>query len=144
MYLLYSAAWIILSDFFIHNFFPHTQLWHTAKGLAYLLTSGAILYGLLRRMVAETNRLEHTLAEIFRQSAFGIYFSDKDGNILDCNSAFAGLVARNPQDLIGCKLSELIDPADRPAFLTEWSRSFHDPVFAHRVQRTSIRQCPPE
>src|SRR3954470_19750577 len=126
VYLLYSCAWIVLSDFVVHRFFTHTQLWHTAKGLGYLVTSGAILFALLRRMVVETNRLEHTLTQIFRQSAFGIYFGDKQGNILDCNSAFAGLVAQNPSDLLGSPVSNLVDPTLRETFRAEWSRSFQD------------------
>src|SRR3954469_355815 len=122
VYFLYSTAWIVITDSVVHKFFPHNKLWHTGKGLLFLLTSSAILYTLLRRMLDDSNRFENTLSEIFRQSEFGIYLGDPNGRLLDCNSAFANMVGNSRAELVGIEIADLVHTDDQQRFKEEWKR----------------------
>jgi two-component system, cell cycle sensor histidine kinase and response regulator CckA len=138
VYWLYSGTWIVLSDLMVNKFLPRASVWQTAKGLAFLLTSGAIIYELLRRMAAEARRFEHTLTEMFRQSAFGIYLADAEGNILDCNQAFASTFAKHPTDLIGSKIELLVAPGERQSFRAEWLDAFQAKAASHSVHKVQL------
>jgi two-component system cell cycle sensor histidine kinase/response regulator CckA len=135
VYFLYSTAWIVITDSIVHRFFPHSAFWHTAKGLLFLLTSGAILYTLLRRMLDESNRFENTLSEIFRQSEFGIYLGDSSGTMLDCNNAFANIVGLPRADVIGTPIAALVHVDDRDRFHEEWKRISETASTGEHVQR---------
>lgn len=58
---------------------------------------------------------------IFFRSAVGIAISDLDGALVDVNPAFADIVGRAPQDLVGMRLPELLQ-ADADPTLGEFYR----------------------
>ncbi|MGH3999365.1 MAG: diguanylate cyclase domain-containing protein, partial [Pseudonocardiaceae bacterium] len=57
---------------------------------------------------------EARFRQIFSVSAVGIAVSDLDGTLVAANRAFAGIVGRAPEDLIGAALPELLDADDDP------------------------------
>ncbi|HWR14722.1 MAG TPA: PAS domain S-box protein [Terriglobales bacterium] len=126
LYLLFSASWIICTDILLEQIVVSSVTWHTAKGLVFVTSSGAILFWLCRRLVIEAHRMERALTEIFQQTAFGVYFADEHGTVLDCNEAFARLLGYSSDSLIGMNLRTLIHADQQDAAVNEWRKLFSD------------------
>lgn len=109
-YVLFSAAWIVVTDLFLEQLIDSSMAWHTIKGLVYVAASGCILYVLCRKLLFEAHRLESTLSEIFQQSEFGIFLGDRHGKVLDCNDAFGRLLGYKEDELIGSNIRRFIHP----------------------------------
>ncbi len=73
---------------------------------------------------------EARFRQIFSASAVGIAVSDLDGTLVAANRAFAGIVGRAPQDLIGAALPELLDADDDPT-LSEAYRALSNGELTH-------------
>src|SRR4051812_3330146 len=101
LYLLFSAAWIVTTDVISGESLTSALGWQTAKGLLYVVISGAILFSLCRGLVIDANRLERTISQIFRQSEFGIFLGSEAGEIVDCNEKFAQTLGFGVDELIG-------------------------------------------
>ena len=83
---------------------------------------------------------EEQLREIFDQAADGIFVSDAQGRILSINRAACAFVQRSREDLLGTRLSELVDAQDIPrlveaqaaeAMTGEWRVRRADGGWAH-------------
>ncbi|HEV7452073.1 MAG TPA: EAL domain-containing protein [Pseudonocardiaceae bacterium] len=57
---------------------------------------------------------ETRFRRIFSEAPVGIAISDLDGTVVAANRAFAGMVGRTPDDLIGAALPELLHTEDDP------------------------------
>lgn len=78
-YLVFGAAWILVSDTLLPTLVQETGQWQTYKGLAFILASAAIIYLLVRQELAARGQLEEELhpAErsfqlMFEQSVAGV------------------------------------------------------------------------
>ena len=101
-YLLFSIIWIVTTDLLSEYLAQqHGTYLQTVKGIIYVCLSGGILCWLTRSLVAETGRLEETVAEIFDQSKFGVFILDDAGRILDCNERCAAMLGYKPAEIIG-------------------------------------------
>ncbi len=101
-YFLFSVIWIVTTDLLSHYLGRQQDIYlHTIKGIVYVCVSGGILWWVTRSLVAEANRLEGTVAEIFEQSKFGVFILDEGGTILDCNERCAAMLGYKPTEIIG-------------------------------------------
>lgn len=66
-----------------------------------------------RRAYADLRHSEAQLRRTFADAAIGIALCSLDGRILDCNAAFARMLARSQEELRGVDLSTLTHPDDR-------------------------------
>ncbi len=57
---------------------------------------------------------EARFRQVFSEATVGIAISDLDGTLVTVNRAFAGIVGRAPEDLIGAALPELLHDEDDP------------------------------
>lgn len=80
---------------------------------------------------------EGRFRQIFSASAVGIAISDLDGTLITANRAFAGIVGRAPQDLIGAELPELLDAED-DSLLSEAYRQLTSGELTHFRHRGKI------
>lgn len=65
---------------------------------------------------------------IFANSAIGIAYGDIGGRITRCNEAFASIVGRRPQELIGKSPGDLIDERDRESEIAKAKQLWADKI----------------
>ena len=74
------------------------------------------------RLERRIHELEHSFEASIRYSPVGRALIDLDGRWLQVNTAFADMVGRHPNDLIGRPGIELVHPDDRPRVRAETRR----------------------
>lgn len=121
-YLLFGAAWILLTDTVLPALVEDTGRWQTYKGLVFVLASAGIIYGLVRRELAARRRAEvnlraseRLLRTMFEQNVAGVFRTTMDGEILACNRALARILGyEEPAAVIGTNaLDYYADPEQR-------------------------------
>lgn len=122
LYLLFGAAWILLSDTLLPALVEDTGQWQTYKGLVFVLASAAIIYGLVRRELAGRRRAEASLRAserrfrtMFEQNVAGVFRTTMDGEILDGNPALASILGyEEPGAVVGTNARDYYaDPEQR-------------------------------
>jgi len=130
LYLLFGAAWILVTDSVLPRLVDDVgawRTWQTYKGLVFVLLSAAVI-GLLvhrelaarRRAERERERAEARYRVLFERNVAGVFRTRPEGEILDCNRALARLLGHeSPDELIGTDArSHYAEPSDRE----EWIR----------------------
>lgn len=84
-------------------------------GLAY---ENARLYGALAERLDEIRTLQQYQESVIRSSSSGIVVLDREGRLHSANPAFAALVGRPEQELIGRSFGELLPGVELPTPLT--------------------------
>lgn len=110
-YLALSLIWITFSDRVVHGMSddPATlSRIQTYKGWAFVTLSAAILFFIVRRTIAAVQAVQSANEEstellrgIFESSALGIVVMDETGHYVTVNPAFAELVGRPVDSLVG-------------------------------------------
>jgi two-component system, cell cycle sensor histidine kinase and response regulator CckA len=149
-YLLWSLAWVILSDEVLHLFLSRVEgIWtyETIKGVVYVLVSAALVWAAIRaceldyhkRQLAEEARF-HSLSE---SGLIGIFGWNADGKVVDANDTFLELSGYSRKDLLSGRIwLDRVTPREFSA-----PRSF-DPVassariFEHEVIRKDGSRVP--
>lgn len=135
LFLLFSVAWIVVTDLLFGTYLNTTLAWHTAKGLLYVASSGMVLFWLCRVLVFEAQRWERTLLEIFRQTEIGVCFTEPDGRILDCNNAYARILGYSDSELVGRNFFEPVDPSH-----LEGAKANIQELFERRASGAYVRE----
>lgn len=127
-YLIFGAAWILVTDTLLPTLVEDTGQWQTYKGLVFVLASAGIIYLLVRRELSARRRAEGELQVserryrvMFEESVAGVFRSAMDGEILDANRAMAELLGFDkPEELIGADArSYYSDPKQREGWIAE-------------------------
>lgn len=127
-YLVFGAAWILVTDTLLPLLVQDPGQWQTYKGLVFVLASAAIIYWLVHRELAARRRAEeHRRASerryqvMFEKSVAGFFRSAMDGEILDCNRELARLLGfEGADELIGTNArSYYPDAGEREAWIEE-------------------------
>ncbi|MEQ1719103.1 MAG: PAS domain S-box protein [Hyphomicrobium sp.] len=126
IFLLFALIWIFASDHVLdvmagdHKTFA---LYQTYKGTAFVATTAALIFWLVRTPLAAliTSRdLEAIAAAQFRgvydHALAGIAIGDKRGRIESCNRVFCDLLGYSEVELIGADFEMTIHPDDRLSY----------------------------
>jgi diguanylate cyclase (GGDEF)-like protein/PAS domain S-box-containing protein len=97
---------------------------------------------LLQAKVTTEHQLQATEArfrQVFSEAAVGIVISDLDGTLVAANREFAGMVGRDPNDLIGTELPKLLHTEDDPTLGAAYHElaSGERAYFRHQGQLTA-------
>jgi len=126
-YAIAAVAWILLSDSFV-ALFPQgiAAAMQTGKGLAFVLTTTAVLYfviarfsdqlGLASSHAASTERL---LTQVVETVPVGVVLTNSDGEITFVNPAGEGLLGLTGPESVGRTLEEICfydDPSRAASF----------------------------
>jgi len=117
LYFLFSFFWIYFSDLALNLFFKdlnNAQFLQTIKGLIFISLSSILLYFLIKKFFKtiqnEKSQLLKTneiLEKIIENAPVIIFWKDKKGVYLGCNTAFLELMNLNTKnDLLGKKDSD--------------------------------------
>ena len=111
VYLAAGGLWILLSDWLVARFaadLGQLVAFQVGKGLAFVLLSGALIYGLVRR---ERDRWEaaqrdlrdskRLLDAVVEGTSDAVYVKDREGRYLLINQAGAEVVGETPGAMIG-------------------------------------------
>ncbi|TXD37788.1 EAL domain-containing protein [Lujinxingia vulgaris] len=117
-YILLAALWILLSDALVNALFTapaSRELAQTLKGLFFIISSGLLLYVLLRRHLAALHTVERQLVtrdahigRIIDTMANGVALIDLNGALVDVNPALCRLLHQPADALLGTTLGPLI------------------------------------
>ena len=118
MYFLFSILWIYFSDTAINLLFEDLdklQFFQTIKGGLFVSISSVILYFYSKRQFInlqnekdELARTNYILENIIENAPIMIFWKDKNGVFLGCNTQFLNLLnLKNKNDLFGKKDSDL-------------------------------------
>jgi PAS domain S-box-containing protein len=95
---------------------------------AAIAIENARLYAAAQQEIAERKRAEESLREseqryrlLFERSLAGVYRTSPDGQVLDCNAAFARILGYDSrEEAIGCQAQDFyFDDAEREAFIEQ-------------------------
>lgn len=121
VYVAAAGLWISLSDSALDRFVKDRELLlqlSETKGWMFVLTTGVLLYVMLRRSVALRMNIEEALAqseELFRTSfasaPHGMALMQKDGRFVRVNSALTELLGDTEQGLLSRSLGIIIAPS---------------------------------
>ncbi len=110
-YMVFAGLWITVSDALVAMLFRDIEsIEHVSifKGLAFVLVTSLLLYGLLRRELLRRQRMEaaQRVSAAERRALLDhlpqrIFFKDTRSVYLSCNKAFAADVNRRPEEFIG-------------------------------------------
>lgn len=127
--LLYASAstlWIILSDFvvtaWIDTSLP-TSILHSVKGIAFVLVTSAILYGILRWLYRREDAIHLAYKKILHDPSQFFWLSDKDGTGLHLSHGFEVITGASLDVFAERPWPQFIHPADREKFLQERERA---------------------
>src|SRR5581483_11303841 len=112
-YIVFSAIWICTTDLILQALGITASHAQSLKGILYVAISGAILFALASKFLNDARRLETTLAQLIRQTEFGVWFLGLDGTILDCNEAAAAFIGHTPDQLRSQNYLSYIAPDQR-------------------------------
>ncbi len=125
VYVAVAGLWITLSDSTLARFVQDRELLlrlSETKGWVFVLTTGVLLYVMLRRSVALRMNIEAALAqseELFRTSFTsapnGMALMQKDGTFIRVNSSLTEMLAYSERGLLSRTLSMIIPPGNTPS-----------------------------
>jgi len=125
LYVLFGGLWILLSDRLLAALVTDTAALttlQTYKGWAFVLFGALLLHFLLRRDISDRVRTEQALraerdfaAQVMNAMSEGLTVIDAGGRFEYVNPAYARLIGRSPQALLGCAPAEFTHPADQTA-----------------------------
>ncbi len=107
VYVAVAGAWILGSDLFLRSVGPDIDGWvrdEVLKGLAFVLVTGALLYGLLRRrdrLLRSAEEESRRLERAVEQSGSTVVMTDSDGNIVYVNPRFTETAGYEPEEVLG-------------------------------------------
>jgi PAS domain S-box-containing protein len=120
IYIIWSALWVIGSDYVMHVAMhgPNTEWkFESYKGLVYVLVSGLILFLAVRerdrKHRAERARIESMLKSLRQCGLLGVYEWRSDGSISDANTSLLNALGYTRKDLATGKLTrETVTPPE--------------------------------
>ena len=113
-FVVWSALWVVFSDFVVHHTIVRDapkELWtlETAKGLAYVLVTGIMLYAFIRarerEYFAARRTSESRLRRLSESNLISICYWRSSGEITDANDAFLNLIGYTRDDLLNHRLN---------------------------------------
>jgi two-component system cell cycle sensor histidine kinase/response regulator CckA len=112
-FVIWSAAWVILSDVLLHNFVagvpPPVWTLETLKGLIYVLITGIMLFYFVRlrerEHFAARRSAENRMRRVSESNLIAICYWKPNGEITDANDAFLNLVGESREELLNRKLN---------------------------------------
>lgn len=128
LYLLFGAAWILVTDTVLPGLVEDVRAWETYEGLLFVGFSAALVCGLVYRELSARSRTERELKEserryraMFEQNVAGAFRTTLDGEISDCNQALADLLGFDrPEELVGTSAGDhYADVAKREEWIAE-------------------------
>jgi PAS domain S-box-containing protein len=114
---VWSAIWIVTSDYFVNAIAPNLSSWslQTGKGLVYVAVSGLLLWLSVRAMEqaeAERRALNESKRRRLEESGLiGVAGRAPDGKIEYVNETFAQMLGYSYHELIGMEMSQLVPHA---------------------------------
>jgi diguanylate cyclase (GGDEF)-like protein/PAS domain S-box-containing protein len=114
VYWICASLWAVSSDQLLFKLLGPTQrllYWHSAKDLAFVLASGALLYALLSRYFARMS-LQHSArradeaslrqaAAVFDSTLEGVLVTDTEQKIIHVNRAFQRITGYHEKEVLG-------------------------------------------
>jgi len=139
-FVLWSALWVVTSDYFLHFLFgPRLDLWRleTEKGLIYVAVSGVLLWFSVRAMerdeAARRVANESKLRSLKESGLIGVSSWGEDGKITYVNETLAQMLDYGEPEIIGTDGKQYI-----PAEYDEAYRRAE--LELHLCGRTSIHE----
>ena len=97
--------------------------------------------------ISGRKRAEEALAEsearfrgVFENAATGISIADLDGRYVSCNPAYAAMVGRRAEDLVGRSFAEFLHPEDRPEKIAEMAKLVAGERSAFEIDNRYLRE----
>ena len=103
-----------------------------------LLRSKVAVFGELEMSRRALKRSEALLSGAFEAAPIGKTVLDSDGHIIRSNPAFASLVGRDADELVGLDVADLCNDEDRPALSATFGEVMRRPRGATSAQRPSV------
>ena len=100
IYLAVAITWIVASDAvvaFLAPTAPASTAMQTAKGIAFVLVTGALVYWLLERATADMRRLQHNLRILAESTHDWEYWAGPDGSMLYVSPACERITGYPPE-----------------------------------------------
>jgi len=100
IYLAVAITWIVASDSVVAYFSPTlaaTTAMQTAKGIAFVLVTGGLVYLLLNRATADMRRLQHNLRILADSTHDWEYWAAPDGTMLYVSPACERITGYPPE-----------------------------------------------
>src|SRR5439155_10702226 len=115
-FVVWSATWVILSDYLVNALAPPSGFWRlqTEKGLIYVGVSSLLLWFSVRAMEkdeAARRALNESRLECLKESGLiGVAGRTADGTINYVNETLAQMLGYTYEELIGKKIGGLLSP----------------------------------
>ena len=110
-YLLVSLLWIFATDGLVLLGFPQDWYWvSTGKGVAFVLLTTLLIYGLCRRGFRLLENSNSLLRAVVDSTTDAVYVKDREGRYTLFNEAAAKLIGKPVDDVIGQDDTNLFDP----------------------------------
>ncbi|MCQ4272547.1 EAL domain-containing protein [Pseudomonas kuykendallii] len=114
IYWICASLWVVFSDQLLFKLFGTTErmlLWHSAKGLAFVLVTSALLYALLNLYFSRMS-LQHSArraneaslrqaAAVFDSTLEGVLVTDTEQRIVHVNRAFQRITGYEEKEVMG-------------------------------------------
>ena len=111
-YLIFGVLWILLSDHAVtlagHAGADVAKL-QSIKGIAFVVLSALLVYGLVKREVAAVTRTSLLLAAVAEGTTDALFVKDVQGKYLLFNEAAGRFVGMRPEQVVGQDDSKLFD-----------------------------------
>lgn len=131
-YLALGSTWILASDLWLFrsNANPDQRLISILKGLAYVLVTAVMLYGMMRQNTGSLRKLarnlmmsETRLRRIFDTAEEGLVVIDGQGCIQDMNQRMCDMLDMHSSQLIGTSIFDLLAPESRDLIMSQMTEN---------------------
>ena len=163
VYAVFAGLWILLSDLavgWLYQEQPQSFFANALKGWAFVAVTAALLYGMVRRLLAqaatlsrhaheaqtENLRNQQLLAAIVDGSTDAIFAKDLEGRYLVFNRATARVIGKPAEQTLGCDDSALFPPEqaatlranDRRVIVENRTHTYEEALLTAEGERTFL------